>query len=226
MKTLAKISIVVLAVAVVTTIHTRAACAVTLSIPASLDGTVSHSFDNISGFVRDNLDLTASSFSTDLGSLSDMKVDLSVSPGQKIKVDLPAGKTGFIEVLLNYQGTLGVFNTDEPWSNAVQLLGVSGPAPALSSTDIRGRLNGNQVNIQAVYQFTAPFSFTGWKADVTGPFSSGGTMTYSDAGSFFQIRYSDTVDGGQFVTIVPEPSTLVLAAIGLFAHLLLRRRRT
>ena len=143
MKTLARISTMFLAVAVVATMQGRAARAATLNLPASLDGTVSHGFDD--GDVFDNLDITASSFTTDLGSLTDMTAELSVPAGQQIQVDLPPGKTGFMNVILNYHGTLGVFNTDESWPHTVQLLGVSGPAPALLSTNIMGRQNGNQV---------------------------------------------------------------------------------
>jgi len=229
MKTLAKISTMFLAVAVVAVMQPRAARAATLNIPAALDGTVTHGFSpGPPGTVFDTLDMTASSFTTDLGSWTDMKVDLSVLPGEEIKVDLPAGKTGFLNVSLNYHGTLGVWDKDEDWPHIFQFSGVIGPAPTLTYESVGGRANGNQVFVQAAYSFTSPFSFTGWEADISGPFSSGGNMTYSDVAHHCSFSYEDSVDGGQFVWIVPEPSTLALAwfaFVGLVACVWRRRGR-
>lgn len=215
----------------VATMQTPTAGAVILNIPASLDGTVTHDFNSsfMPGYpstVSDTLDMTAAPFTNDLGAFTDMKVDLSVSPGQVIEVDLPSGKTGFVNVLLNYQGTLGSFNASESWPHTFQFLGLSGPAPTLTyDAGGPGRLNGNQIYVQVDYSFTSPFSFTGWEADFTGPFSSGGTMTYSATQHQLSVKYNDDVDGGQFVTIVPEPSTLALAVLGLLPLGFCRRQR-
>lgn len=229
MKTSAKLSIMFVIMAIVMAVQIRVARAVILDIPAALDGTVSNTFDQdfmTGDWMRANLGHTASSFTTDLGSLDSMRAELTVPAGKVIQVDLPAGKTGYVNFYLNYHGTLAAFNMDEDWPNQMGLLGVSGPAPTLSnSSDIYGRQNGNQVVLNAFYSFDAPFSFTGWEVDITGPFSSGGTMTYSPSQTYLTIKYAADVDGGSFVTIVPEPSSLALASLGLIVCVWHRRRR-
>ncbi len=202
------------------------AAGLSLDVDADLDGTVTHSFTGSSTkFVRDTLGVDAPGFTVDLGGLDGISAHLEVGPHKRIDVDLPAGKTGFLEIMLDYDGTLGVFNMDETWSSTQQVLGVVG-SPGLTEAvvEMRGRENGNEVVIRTVYTFTAPFSFTGWHADITGPFSSGGNMTYASTLAFMQLRFQDTVDGGQFVSIVPEPGGMAMMAVG--AAMLLGRRRT
>lgn len=199
----------------------------TLILPASLDGSITHSFGGSPQRVYDFLGVTNSSFTTDLGTLSSMTAELSVGTGNIINVDLPTGKTGTFNVYLNYLGT-GSFGATDTWTNTVQFLGLTGTAPTLDSLQTTGRVQGNQVSIQASYSFTEAFSFQGWKTDINGPFASGGSMTFDPNTSNFYFNYQDTADGGQFVTIsaVPEPSRAVLGALGLGALLMGTRRRT
>ena len=137
-----------------------------LTIPIDLDGTLSHTF--VSNFIRDTLGMTADPFDVDLGTLNGftMTADLSLPGGETIVVDLPAGKTGFVEFQINYIGSGGV-GTTENWAHTRQFIGLEGtPNLTDSFVEVYGRVQGNQVLIRTVYQFDAPFSFTGWRADM------------------------------------------------------------
>ena len=156
-----------------------------------------------------------------------MTAELSVGTSNIINVALPTGKTGTFNVYLTYLGT-GSFGDSDTWANATQFLGLTGTAPTLNFLQTTGRVQGNQVSIQASYSFTEAFSFQGWKTDINGPFASGGSMTFTPNVSNFIFNYQDTADGGQFVTIsaVPEPSRAAFTALGLGALLMGTRRRT
>lgn len=207
-------------------LNTRAPSAMVV-LPAGLDGTVSHSFDTFLNVVRDNLGMTNGSFVTDLGTLDSITAALSVDAGDIINVSLPAGKTGTMFVNLGYLGG-GSYGASDVWTNnGGQFLGLVGTAPTLSSLQTRGRVQGNDVNIQASYTFTESFSFTGWGADMYSPFISGGSLTFVPNTTVFTFTYPDTADGGQFVTIssVPEPSHASPLALALGLLLFSRRRR-
>ncbi len=198
--------------------------ATTLALPASLNGTENHFFSGST--VNDYLMVSSSPVVTDLGTLSGITASLAADPGKRFVVDLPAGKTGYITFELNYHGTLGVFNSTENWTHTDSFIGLTGTAPTLWNTGVYGRANGNQIEISKTYTYTSPFSFDAWDFDVTGPFTSGGSMTYSLAQGYLSASYSDTVDGGPFFTqqAVPEPRIACLAGLGIIA-LLQRRRR-
>ena len=157
-----------------------------------------------------------------------MSATLSAPAGNVIAVNLPAGKSGRLDVSLNYLGQGGVGASDR-WSSTAQFLGLTGVTPTLVQLETDGRVQGNQVYIYARYTFTEPFSFQTWQLGINGPFVSGGSMTFTPLGTGFQFSYPDTVDGGQFVSFepVPEPSTWVmgLAGIACGGWQALRRRK-
>ena len=198
------------------------AFATNYELPASLTGTITHQFvpeifpDE--SIVSDSLGVDGSSFTTDLGSWSSMSATLSAAAGNVIAVNLPAGKSGSLDVSLNYLGQGGVGALDR-WSSTVQFLGLTGVTPTLVQLETEGRVQGNQVYIYARYTFTEPFSFQTWQLGINGPFVSGGSMTFTPLDTLFRFSYPDTVDGGQFVSFepVPEPSqtALVASALGL-----------
>jgi hypothetical protein len=206
------------------------AFATNYELPASLTGTITHGFSSFDepSIVSDSLGVDGSSFTTDLGSWSSMSATLSAGAGNVIAVNLPAGKSGSLDVSLNYIGQGGVGTLDR-WSSTVQFLGLTGVTPTLVQLETDGRVQGNQVYIYARYTFTAPFSFQTWQLGINGPFVSGGSMTFTPLGTGFQFSYPDTVDGGQFVSFepVPEPSTWVmgLAGIACGGWQALRRRK-
>jgi hypothetical protein len=192
----------------------------TLNIPMSFNGAITTSFyDNPpSSRVYNNLGVTALPFTANVNSLSNMTLNLSAPVGNKINVDLPAGKTGYFTVNLNYTGTLGVFDSTTPLLHSYQFLGLSGTAPTNTYDSVDIRNNGNQISLQASYSFSEPFSFTGWGANIAGPFStSSGTMTYSDYGSGVSFSYLSPTVAEQFVAFqpIPEPPTWMLVSMAL-----------
>jgi len=195
--------------------------ATSLTLPASVDGTVTHSF--FAAQIGNRIDTTASSFTVDLGSLSTINAQLLAPSGKELFVNLPSGQTGHIEFSLNYLGCCS-FGALDVWPTTAGFIGLQGGA---SLTEVLvehyGRVQGTQVNIRYNYSFGEPFSFTGWQAESTGPFISGGPQTYNPNAVHIFANYSDnnlTVDPGQFVsfrdvTAVPEPASLLLLGSGL-----------
>ena len=190
-----------------------------LTLPYSLNGTVSHAFYPIlgrRGLTHDSLGVTAHQFAADLSTLSTMTLNLSVKAGDRINVALPAGQTGAIgfvaQVYISGTGS-GVAVTPP---EAFQFLGLSGPAPILTASQTHYySTDGPGVSIDVNYTFSAPFSFTGWSDTLTGPLaSSNGQHTFDNVSAGVGIRYISSVDGGQFTTIVPESLATWLNAMG------------
>ena len=98
-----------------------------------------------------------------------------------------------------------------------------GTAPTLLGTGASGRVQGSEVDLSAQYRVNGPFSFTGFEITVQGPFTSGGTQTYSGSGGI-TVSFTNPVDPGPFVT-VPEPSVSAQTAIALGATVLVWLRR-
>ena len=109
------------------------AFATNYELPASLTGTITHGFSSFydePSIVSDSLGVDGSSFTTDLGSWSSMSATLSAGAGNVIAVNLPAGKSGILDVSLNYFGQGGVGALDR-WLSTVQFLGLTGVTPTL-----------------------------------------------------------------------------------------------
>ena len=191
-----------------------------LTLPYSLNGTVSHIFNRPvpgrTGSISDSFGVTAHQFAADLSTLSRMTLNLSVKAGDRINVALPAGKTGTIgfSALAAVYGLGDSGNGTPP--EAFQFFGLSGPAPILylSQTNYYPA-GGAAVSIDVTYTFNAPFSFTGWSDTLTGPLGpSNGQHTFDAVSASFTIGYPSSVDGGQFTTIVPESLATWLNAMG------------
>ena len=200
----------------------------TLALPASLDGTVTHSADFFGdpfGFqILDSLGLTTSSFTEDLGSLSAISIDLTAPGAQTIQVDLPPGvPSGTLEVLLRFSlPTVSAFA--EPWSFTSAFQDVVGVEPTATVNDAFGRIDGSQATYEGTFTFDESFSFSGLTVDITGPFTSAGTQTYAPIETRFDLFYFSQTVEGQFVNFVPEPTSFALLGLGGLS--LFCRRRT
>ena len=202
----------------------RQVSGVNLDIPISMTGNVNHTF--IKNTVVDIIETQADPFTVDLGTLTSMTSTFEAPGGQRYVVNPPSGVNPFMTLGLEYGCSGCTAGTKEFWPHTITLLNVQGTAPTENSTEASGRVQGVEVDIIANYTVNGPFSFTGFDVSITGPFSSAGSQTYTTSGGL-SVRFSNATDTGQFVTVVPEPSTLVLAAIGLLGLTCLdwRRRR-
>ncbi|MCP4378893.1 MAG: PEP-CTERM sorting domain-containing protein, partial [bacterium] len=74
-----------------------------------------------------------------------------------------------------------------------------------------------------------PFYFSGFELTITGPFpsNSGTPLLSGNASAYVQSSSISNPSGdpGPFVTVVPEPATMSLLALGGLAILRKRRRR-
>jgi len=142
-------------------------------------------------------------------------------------VNLLAGGPGRLTVYIVYQGTLGASDQAIVPPHSFEFIGLSGPAPTLSFDQSAYRQNGNQLLFNPSYTFTEPFSFTGWRAEFSGPFNStAATMTYSGE-AYFQFEYASMIDRERLVSIVPipEPSPIALLGFGVTVIVLIKRFR-
>ena len=193
----------------------------TLDIPISLTDVVSHSYDSVYEDLGDTIGMRAARFTTDLGTLTGMTSRFEAPSGQSYFVNPPASVSPVLRLNVDYSGS-GSSSTTEQWTHTITLLGVQGTAPTEVSTRASGRVEGNEVDLVAIYQVNGPFSFTGFDVSIDGPFSSAGVQTYT-ASSLLSAWFMSPTDTGPFVTLVPEPATLSLLTLGGLA--LLRRRR-
>ncbi len=140
----------------------------------------------------------------------------------KYFVDLPAGKSATLILRFEYIFYIG-HTAQELWPHTITMLNVEGPAPTMIDSLALGYAEGSLVYFTAQYQANDPFYFTGFAVSADGPFGSAGVQDYAGQGKL-EISFSNPTDTGQFVTVVPEPATMSMLAIGGLAALRRRKR--
>ncbi len=214
-------TIAILAVVLLASVG-QASAANILDLPVSLTDTVTHEFDDFfGGDVVDKIGVQLDPSAADLGTVDGITATFDAPSGKKYFVNPPAGKSTTLRFWFQYMAPIA-HTTPENWPHTITMLNVEGPAPTLSSSYAVGYIEGSGVHFEALYEVNAPFYFTGFGLSADGPFGSTGVQDYAGAG-MLRIWFPNSTDTGQFVTVVPEPATMSLLAMGGLA--VLRRRK-
>lgn len=163
-------------------------------------------------------------FTANLNQTDSIRLAFNAPAGERFVVTPKGVEPMRMQIMVNYHGESNVFGATFLPSMVVGFTGAQGTLPS-QITEVGEsliRTNGNQVLFNFIYEFVEPFSFTGWSAEMEGPFTvSSGTYTYSVVDMYLGIRVPIETDLGPTIAleVIPEASTLGL----LFFSLLVLR---
>ncbi|MBI1337465.1 MAG: PEP-CTERM sorting domain-containing protein [Phycisphaera sp.] len=197
-------------------------------IDASTDVTLSHSV-SFSGYTTINtVGTTAHPFTADVSQSDRLIWEYMAPAGMSVAVN-PNTTDNSMFVLVDYASGNGFGALQDPQPTIqFEFIGLTGTAPTLTYTEARYRLEGEDLQSQAILSFSQPFGFTGFRLITVGPFTTIGTRDYADvlpAQSIFNVSYKGGTIDQQIISFVPEPASAALLMLGGLTVLCRRRNR-